>query len=1011
MDLEPDEWHTLSALLDEALELAAAERERWLESLPPPHDRHRQRLREMLGRDSAASAAGFLATLADAGRLLPDDELASGTEIGPYVVETRVGRGGMGDVYRARRADARIDRPVALKLLRTDVGRGVLRRFERERLILGRLTHPHIARLYDAGESADGRPYIAMEFVDGTPLTQHCDQHRLDLRARVRLMFDVLGAVQAAHANLVVHRDLKPSNVLVTGDGGVRLLDFGIAKPLGAPSPAEGATTRLGERAMTREYASPEQVLGAPVSIASDVYSLGVVLYELLCGRSPYRPERPSAALLEHAILYAEPLPPSRSGIDVAIAASRSTTPPALVRALAGDLDTIVLKALKKAPADRYATADALEQDLRRALDGRPVLARPDSRWYRARRFVRRHRLPLAAATAVAVALLAGAAVALWQAQVARTQGKLAAEQARTAEAVETFLTAIFEANAIGVPDPERAQRTTARELLDIGASRIGAQLADAPAAKVRVLTTLGRLYDDLSLIPSEVNLVRQRVGVARAAFGPTSAELADALVDLATACSKASQTQEADAALAETARILAARPDVPPLTRAKYETDVGNRLYDTDAVAGLMHVDRAIGLLHASGDRMELLDALSLKAALANHAGRYAQAAAAAQEAVDLATRTGPAARGFLALSYSELGRADASLEQLASAEQALRHAEREAVAASGEDSHDTLRARDQLGSFLLGASRHREALAVLDSARATAARRIAAGDRASLPAYATYRHARALLRVGRLEQAVTELDEIQATRRGLQTRGDLSASLLERRAEGLVRLGRTAEAGGAIAAATEIRRQLGDLKTIRGNALAYASYDLALARGDADGAARALDDVVVGEQPIGAPPRELLELLVRRAALALTQGDCLRAAAEARAVSWRIAGAAAPGYLEYWDARALELAGRAALAGGRVEPATADLRRAVELDERLYDPQRSPDLAVAELALATALRAGGDLGEAARRGTHARRLLASHPRLDPGYSSVRSCAIQPPDSSGDEISRATRR
>ena len=297
-----------------------------------------------------------------------------GRRVGPYRLLRLLGRGGMGAVWLAERADGMSERKVALKLPHASVvGSAPRERFAREGSILGTLENPLIARLLDAGVAEDGQPYLAIEYVEGTSLTTYCDANRLALNARIALMVQVLSAVQHAHKNLVIHRDLKPANILVTREGQVRLVDFGIAKLMIDGQASETELTQIGGRALTPDYASPEQIAGRPVSTASDVYSLGVVLYVLMCGQRPYRLPRDSRGALEEAILSAQPIKPSLQHITDDIAEARSTTPKRLAHALAGDLETIVLKALKKDPARRYTTADALMQDLRRYLAGEPV--------------------------------------------------------------------------------------------------------------------------------------------------------------------------------------------------------------------------------------------------------------------------------------------------------------------------------------------------------------------------------------------------------------------------------------------------------------------------------------------------------------------------------------------------------------------------------------------------------------------------------------------------------------
>lgn len=422
-------WPALNALLDEALALPAAERSRWLESLAGEQAGLKDTLRDLLATHAGVETGDFLGTLpklppSDEARAT-DDEPRSGDTVGPYRLISELGHGGMGAVWLAERADGQLKRQVALKLPRMAWGGGLAERLARERDILASLAHVNIARLYDAGVDQQGRPYLAMECVKGQPIDVHCRERALPLRARIELLLQVCDAVAHAHSRLVVHRDLKPSNILVTAEGQVRLLDFGIAKLMEGNSAQETALTRLSGRALTLDYASPEQIRGEPLGTASDVYSLGVVAYELLTGTRPYRLKRGSAAELEEAIVSAD-----------APRASDAATEPALKQRLRGDLDAILGKALNKDAAQRYATMTALAEDLDRHLQGFAVLARPESRAYLARKFIQRHRLPVASATAVVLALGIGMGTALWQTGVAReslTNTKRTLERENTA--------------------------------------------------------------------------------------------------------------------------------------------------------------------------------------------------------------------------------------------------------------------------------------------------------------------------------------------------------------------------------------------------------------------------------------------------------------------------------------------------------------------------------------------------------------------------------------------------
>ena len=305
-------WNALSQLLDEAFNLEPAARAVWLAELAESQPQLAPTVRKMLAAYTSSETDDFLARSPRLASLLNESRLTAltaGARVGPYRLKRELGAGGMADVWLAERADGAFTRDVALKLpITSRLRRDLAERFARERDILARLEHPHIARLYDAGVSEDGLPYLAMEYVDGLPITEYCDAHKLDIAARLRLFAQVLDAVQFAHASLIIHRDLKPSNILVTAAGEVRLLDFGIAKLLAENETAlETQLTQMAGRAMTPDYASPEQIKGESLTIATDVYSLGVVLYELLAGCRPYRLKVQSPAQLENAILVAEP--------------------------------------------------------------------------------------------------------------------------------------------------------------------------------------------------------------------------------------------------------------------------------------------------------------------------------------------------------------------------------------------------------------------------------------------------------------------------------------------------------------------------------------------------------------------------------------------------------------------------------------------------------------------------------------------------------------------------------
>ncbi|HEX2166249.1 MAG TPA: tetratricopeptide repeat protein [Longimicrobiales bacterium] len=439
--------------------------------------------------------------------LLLDDEDAADVTIGPYRVMSELGRGGMGVVYLAKRADGEFEKQVALKLVKRGMDTDeILARFRHERRILASLEHPNIARLYDGGASADGRPYLVMELVRGERITSYCDHHRLTIDERLTLFRTICAAVQHAHQKLVVHRDLKPSNILVSEDGTPTLLDFGIAKLLG-DADDDTPHTRTGLRMLTPEYAAPEQMRGMPATTATDVYSLGAVLYELLAGRRPFEgrtpgemdpdrmPEPPSAAA---ARIATDNTSPGRAVTAHDIAHARSTTAGRLRRRLQGDLDTITLHALEPDPSQRYGSVQQLLDDIERHMDGLPVQTRAPTFAYRARKFVRRHRSGIAAAAIILLTLTGGLAATLWQARQAALERDAAQRARSSSDQVATFLLNMFDsADPLGIRS-ERTDTLRVRQMVDRGAVRVREELADQPRLQADMLTLLGRVYTNL---------------------------------------------------------------------------------------------------------------------------------------------------------------------------------------------------------------------------------------------------------------------------------------------------------------------------------------------------------------------------------------------------------------------------------------------------------------------------------------------------------------------------------
>ncbi len=442
--------------------------------------------------------------------LAQDTESASwrGKRLGPWRIVDHLGSGGMGSVFKVERADGEYAATAALKLLSGTGGSELPQRFQQERQILARLQHPRIARLLDGGSTETGRPYLVMEYVDGERIDSYCDRYDLDLRARLELFLSVCDAVQYAHQNLVVHRDLKPANILVDTAGRVKLLDFGIAKLLDSTDGGDPEITRAQVHPLTPDYAAPEQFGAEPISTATDVYALGVLLYRLLAGATPFDLRRTGLQEMVEKVRKVEPAAPSKRLEGAAR------------RMVIGDLDAVTLKALAKDPEDRYRSVERLAEEIRAYLHGHPVSARSPSAWYRARKFTRRHRTGVIATAAVILALVIGLGAAIWQAH----ERSLAAQRAET---VRDFLVTLFEAAS---PAQAQGQELTARQVFDQGVLRLGDELDTSPAIKSDLLLTLASIAHQLGDQDRGLDLIDQSIALLQRAGGATRVELADAL-------------------------------------------------------------------------------------------------------------------------------------------------------------------------------------------------------------------------------------------------------------------------------------------------------------------------------------------------------------------------------------------------------------------------------------------------------------------------------------------------
>jgi serine/threonine-protein kinase len=528
-------WARLKELFFIASEMSRAGQEELLAELAPGEPEIAARLSRLLAAHERTGGFVENALSREADSMLTDAAASAwiGRRVGPYEIVRLLGRGGMGTVFLAERADGAFEKQVAVKLVSAPVAsETLLRRFAAERKTLAQFEHPNIARLVDGGATAEGVPYLVMEYVDGLPIDRYCEEKSLGVTARLELFLSVCDAVENAHRHLVVHRDLKPSNVLVTREGTVKLLDFGIAKVVSGDSEASLQRTATKMDALTPAYASPEQVRGGPITTSTDVYALGILLHRLLTGDHPYEFPDSSLAAAERVICEQEP----ERASDALVRKAREVGDAAATRRarrVRGDLDKIVQQALRKEPPRRYGSVGELAEDVRRHLSGRAIAARSDSAWYKTAIFVRRHRVQVAAGALVAASLLAGIAVATRQARRAE------AERAKAQE-LNRFLQGMLGAADSSWYSAGRAHgsATTVSQVLDQAAERAGVDFVDRPEIEATIRTTLGKTYRSLGLLgPSEaqlrraVELERRLVGEDHPDFADTSSWLAQTLM------------------------------------------------------------------------------------------------------------------------------------------------------------------------------------------------------------------------------------------------------------------------------------------------------------------------------------------------------------------------------------------------------------------------------------------------------------------------------------------------
>lgn len=671
LPLPASDWPRFSALLDIWLDLEPGERQAWLDALPENDSRYRDSLQAMADSGEQRCNGDWL------DRPAALEEIASpfvtGQRLGPWRLRQPIGRGGMGEVWRAARADGAYEREVALKLPHAHLLAGTLReRFQRERDILAALSHPAIARFYDAGVGDGDQPWLALEYIEGVPITEYCAAHASSLRERIGLLLQVASAVQAAHARLIVHRDLKPANVLVTATGDVRLLDFGIAKLLGDDDAASDLT-QLGGRVATPDYAAPEQLDGGVVTVATDVYALGVLLYELLTGQRPF----PTASRLGRMVDTRGEAP---------LASTRATG--RARAALRGDVDAILAKALDPDPSRRYASVAAFADDLQRHLEHRPIAARHIGRWQRAAKFMRRHRQGVAVAATLLLVLAGGIGGVLWQT-------KRVAEEARRAGAIKDFLVEVYSANDPRIASDQPRGTITAKAMLDASAPKIEARFASDPPVQIELLRTVATLYAELGDDERYETLQALQLRKTREHYGADHPNLLDGAIEAAQRACNRGERERCAREVAAAGRALDKADNPDPHLRAQWwlarawqlqteehRVDDAERAYLAAIALYRKHDPRSRGHVTAIHELAGFHNAIKLD---------YARSIAGYREALALAESLPDRNDAELQTLYGNLGLIYQQLGQFAEAAAAFKRSADIAERTTGADSPTT--------------------------------------------------------------------------------------------------------------------------------------------------------------------------------------------------------------------------------------------------------------------------------------------------------------------------------
>jgi tetratricopeptide (TPR) repeat protein len=941
------DWARIESAFDELLALPASERQAALASICGTDDALRRELDSLLAQvDGEDPLLDRPLVTFDAGTGTPDS-LAPGTRIGVYRLIGLIGRGGMGEVYRAERADGQYSQLVALKLIRRELADQTAR-FQVERQTLARLDHPGIAHLLDGGVADDGRPFMVMELVEGANLIDWCAQHHSPLEERLKLFLAVCAALEYAHRNLVVHRDLKPANVVVTVDGTVKLLDFGIAKFIGA-SDATG-NTQTQHAPMTPGYAAPEQLLLGTITTATDVYALGMLLFELLTGQTPWNLRELSLAASVDKALREVPPHPSE------VARSKGEAPiPA--RQLRGDLDAIVAKALRKEPERRYESVAALRADIERSQQHQPVAAREGVHLYAMGRLLRRHRTLAASILVTMLVLVAGVVATLWQAHTARLE-------ASKASAVRDFLLDIFEHNSVNNPDGAQARQTTAEQLLDIGAQRIKTGLSTEPQVRSQVMEVLAELYDQLERFDKVEQIERARLADIAQGGDKPSSDKADAQWHLGRTLVMQGDYPAASAELTAAIATMDVIHDRNSARRSEALLELGRMDYHRGTPESLasatIYAQQALEIYQKIESPTEPtgLFAVQLMARVAERRGQMQQAEQLYREFIRQAQMprfdTEPVLRAH---GHDDLGSLLLVERRYTDAEPELRQAIDVYTKAEGEQEMDTANEQSFLGLLLVATNRGAEGMQRLHQALQSLETSQGADN---LPSTALIR-----IRVARSELA----------------RGNLSAarSLLERNVAAYeaknpndhnhfpetlrflthVELGlghydqaeaQLRRAESLSPASTQPGHGGGDDQLLRAQvALAAGRY-----RDEDQKALETLRRETAGDAQM---PADYVWAMLTLAEAARQRNDAVQAVTLARELLERILARPEHEFLADWEARARLSLGQSLLQLGQSAEAQTDLVHAVQLRERFDDPN-SAWLMQARAALATSRR-----------------------------------------------------